>query len=291
MKTAVLDIGGTSIKAGIWTENSIKYFKEFPTNALGGGKLLMKRIISILEDYGEFDRIGVSTAGQVDSEKGIIRYANANIPGYTGMPIRDLLMRHFHVPIAVENDVNAAAVGEASLGAGCKEQDFLCLTYGTGIGGAIVMNHKIYKGSAFSAGEFGSIIIHADKFKENNIFAGSYEHFASTSALIKMIKEYNPRINNGKEVFEEISDPQIKQIVDHWITEIMYGLITLIYIFHPSCIIMGGGIMNQNYILEHLIPILYKNTMSSFHNVRLKKAQLGNCAGLIGAAYIASQLN
>ena len=94
----------------------------------------------------------------MNSKEGYIRYANENIPGYTGMRIRDILEEEFHVPVAVENDVNAAAIGEGRFGAGKDMEDFLCITYGTGVGGAVVIGKEIYRGDSFSAGEFLSLI-------------------------------------------------------------------------------------------------------------------------------------
>ena len=110
MKIAVLDIGGTAIKSGIWDGNEIGMFREWETRASEGGKALMERAKAILHGCGSFDAIGISTAGQVDTSAGKIHYANDNIPGYTGMPVREILEQEFHVPVAVENDVNAAAL-------------------------------------------------------------------------------------------------------------------------------------------------------------------------------------
>lgn len=159
---AALDIGGTSIKSGLWDGTRLLRTAEQDTNAKNGGAYVMERAIEILKSYQPFDAIGISTAGQVDSVRGCIRYANENIPGYTGMEVRRILEEEFHVPVAVENDVNAAAAGEAAFGAGKEEKDFLCITYGTGVGGAIVINGSVYTGSAFSAGEFGGILVHPE---------------------------------------------------------------------------------------------------------------------------------
>ncbi|MDE7068420.1 MAG: hypothetical protein K2O83_12350, partial [Schaedlerella arabinosiphila] len=91
MKTAVLDIGGTAIKSGIWDGKEIGMFREWETKASQGGKLLMERAKAILGTLGTFDAIGISTAGQVDTSAGKIHYANDNIPGYTGTPVKDIL--------------------------------------------------------------------------------------------------------------------------------------------------------------------------------------------------------
>ena len=110
MRIAALDIGGTSIKSGVWDGTMVYQWKETPTNASEGGVRLMERAKEILREYAPFDAVGISTAGQVDTEKGAIYYANENIPEYTGMEVRRIMEECFGVPVWVENDVNAAAV-------------------------------------------------------------------------------------------------------------------------------------------------------------------------------------
>ncbi|MDA3731139.1 ROK family protein [Niameybacter massiliensis] len=291
MRIVALDIGGTSIKAGVWKNNQLSEIKEYPTNAKAGGEAVVAKAISILKEYDEFDRIGISTAGQVDSVQGMIRYANENIPGYTGMKVKEILEGTFHVPVAVENDVNAAAIGEAAFGAGQGYDHFLCLTYGTGVGGAIVINKKIYTGAEFSAGEFGSMIVHPEDRKEGEYFSGCYEKYASTTALVAKAQAYDPTITNGRKLFERLDEDPIKQIVDEWIKEIMYGLVSLIHIFNPPCIVLGGGVFAQTYVVEKLEKMLYTNIMPSFRNVVLRQAELGNTAGLLGAVKLACTLD
>ena len=118
--TAVVDIGGTNIKYGFLPAGAQtpQFTKEAPTNAHLGGTALMETVQALLRALPAFERIGVSTCGQVDRQTGGIRYATDNVPRYTGTPVRSLLEEAFGVPVAVENDVNAAALGEAHFGAG-----------------------------------------------------------------------------------------------------------------------------------------------------------------------------
>ena len=104
MRIAVLDIGGTSIKSGIWNGNALEEQREWDTRAKFGGAYLMERVKEILHTYAPFEAVGISTAGQVDTVRGSIYYANDNIPGYTGRRVREILEREFRVPAAVEND-------------------------------------------------------------------------------------------------------------------------------------------------------------------------------------------
>lgn len=289
-RIAALDIGGTAIKSGIWTGDGMQEVREQDTNAKNGGGYVMDRVREILREYHDFSAIGISTAGQVDSSRGCIRYANENIPGYTGMQIRDILQQEFGVLVAVENDVNAAAMGEAYFGAGKQDPDFLCITYGTGVGGAIVIGGKVYTGSAFSAGEFGGILIHPEAREPGKPFSGCYEKYASTTALVHAAKKVDPELDNGRKIFAQMEKPQVKAVVDKWIDEIVCGLVTVIHIFNPSCIVLGGGVMAQPYVIEQVRIKTGQEIMESFGNVQLRPAELGNQAGLRGAAYLASIL-
>ena len=290
MKILVFDIGGTAIKYGICQDGHLEETKECPTEAFKGGPHILNTVCSLAEQYLPFDAIGISTAGQVNPEDGYIIYANSNIPNYTGTQFQKILQERFHVPVAVENDVNSAALGEAIFGAGKGKDSFLCLTYGTGVGGAIIENKQVYHGSSFSAGEFGAIITHAEeKLAGTDPFDGCYERYASATALVKMVSAVDPSLTNGRQIFANLERPEIKAVVNKWIDEIVLGLATLIHIFNPSCIVLGGGIMVQPYILEQIHARIPQMVMSSFAHVQISSAELGNSAGLLGAYYLASQ--
>ncbi len=290
MKILVFDIGGTAIKYGICQDGHLEETRECPTEASKGGSHILNTICQLAEQSLPFDAIGISTAGQVNPEDGFIIYANQNIPDYTGTQFQKILQERFHVPAAVENDVNSAALGEAVFGAGKGRKSFLCLTYGTGVGGAIIENGQVYHGSSFSAGEFGAVITHAEeKLSGTDPFDGCYERYASATALVKMVSEIDSSLTNGRQIFADLERPEIKAVVNKWIDEIMLGLTTLIHIFNPSCIVLGGGIMVQPYILEQIHVRIPQMVMSSFSHVQILSAKLGNSAGLLGAYYLASQ--
>lgn len=290
MKTIVLDIGGTAIKSGCFEDGILSDIREFPTEAHLGGAHVTARAKSIIAEYqkaGPFDRIGISTAGQVNPKEGSIIYANKNIPGYTGTNLKALMEQEFHVPTAVENDVNAAAIGEAHFGAGRNQTDFACLTYGTGVGGAIFAGGKLYSGSSFSAGEFGAIVTHPeDRRPEEDMFSGCYEKYASTTALVSRACALDSSLANGRIIFERKEEAAVKQLIDRWIMEIVYGLSTIIHMLNPSCVILGGGVMEQPYVLEQVQIKLQENIMPSFRHVQVRKAELGNRAGMLGAAVL-----
>lgn len=291
MNNLVFDIGGTSIKYGVCKDNTLTDIKEIPTQAERGGPHILETIISLIRPRTDYDAIGISTAGQVHAKEGYIIYANQNIPGYTGIRYKDTLEDLFSVPVAVENDVNAAALGEAVYGAGRDYEQFLMLTYGTGVGGAVIENKKVFHGSSYSASEFGAIITHSDaRLRGDDFFDGCYEKYASTTGLVRMMKEYRPELDTGRKIFSHLTDQTVMQIIDRWVDEIMLGLSTLTHIYNPSCIILGGGIMAQPLILQKIAEKKSRFIMPSFAHVHITAAALGNCAGVLGANYLAAQL-
>ena len=282
MRILCFDIGGTFIKYGLCDENFNLLEKDkIPTLAENGGQSIIERVIEIIEQYDSIDRVAVSTAGSTD-----------NIPYYTGMRVKSLIENKTGIPTFVENDVNSAALGEAHFGAAKGVSDFICLTLGTGIGGAIFLNNKLYKGSASSAGELGHMIIHSGGKQCTCGGEGCYECYASASALIKAVNKVSPVELNAFQIFEKenIEKPEIRSEIDKWIDEIIVGLVNIIYIFNPSMIVLGGGIMNEDYIIELIDRKIYTRLMDNFKNVKIVRPKLGNDAGMIGAAYEASKL-
>ncbi|WP_055108250.1 ROK family protein [Paenibacillus ihumii] len=286
MKILAADIGGTNTKLCICDEHgSIEQFQEYDTESRQGGPHVMARLMDKIAEYDAFDAIAISTAGQVDSEAGAIVFANSNIPDYTGMRVKDMLEERFHKPVKVENDVNAAALGEAFFGAARHLKDFLCLTFGTGIGGAIVIDRRVYKGANGVAAEFGHIMTHApaDFRGEGHYF---YEKYASTTALVQKARQIDPDCTNGKILFAKIKqgNEQLEQALHAWADEVAYGLTSIIHIFNPSAVIVGGGVMEQ----EDLVRLVEAKTrvfvMQSYKDVKILKASLGNKAGVLGAA-------
>jgi glucokinase len=291
MRILAFDIGGTAIKIGVINEKGeLLESKEVPTLAKEGGEALMNRILNIISDYKDIDRIGISSAGQIDTVKGTVIFANENLPGWTGMEIKKRIEDAYNIPVAVENDVNAAAIGEAFYGAARNNMSFLCLAYGTGIGGAIVENGQIYRGAKGSAGEFGHIITHVGGKDCNCGGKGCYEAYASTSALVnKFVSEMCLTEVNGRIIFSllEEGDEDAKKVVDEWLTEIIMGLVSLVHIFNPSLIVLGGGIMAQPYTIDYINKNIYEYIMPNYREVAFKAAELGNNAGILGAAHIA----
>ena len=281
-KYILIDIGGTSIKTAYY-DGELSKVKEYPTNAKKGVAVVIDTVKQIIESYNDYDAIGISTAGQVNSEEGYIIYANENMPGYTGTKWKQMLENEFKKPVYVENDVNAAALGEGLEGSASGKNNYLCLTYGTGVGGAIVIDSKVFHGASGSAGEFGAMLMHASKHVGKDPYAGGYEKYGSTTALVNKAISYNPDYNNGRIIMEHLDDQNVEKILDDWCNEIALGLTSLIHIFNPELVILGGGIMEQELVFNKVKEKVSGYIMPSFSCVELKQAKLGNKAGLYGA--------
>ncbi|MCM3478556.1 ROK family protein [Caldibacillus thermoamylovorans] len=283
-KFLVFDIGGTLIKYGVISENTRFFEKgEIPTEAHLGGKEVIKRVIKICEEYiksNDIKGICISTAGQVDSQKGEIIYASSLIPEYTGMPIKQILEDYFNIPVEVENDVNCAGLAESWVGKGKNARSMFCLTIGTGIGGSYIIDNKLHTGYSFSGGEIGYIPIEGSQFQE----------LASTRTLVRRVSELKgiPEDEmNGKKIFhlakqgDEICIQEIKRLVYY----LSKGIATITYMMNPEMIVIGGGITNQK---EYLYPLIMEELKKDIIPSILAKTKIEiagklNDAGMIGA--------
>lgn len=293
MNIITFDIGGTNIKYALCNEKfELSERNSIPTEASKGGQFIINKVIDIVESYKNIDRVAISTTGEVDSKNGIVLYSTNNIPYYTGMMVKKIIENKTGILTYVENSVNASAIGEAKFGAAKESKSFICLNFGTGIGGAIYINGENYKGEDSLAGEFGHIVTHAGGRPCICGGEGCYEQYASTNALTQAVEKATGKKLNGFEIFnkENFNDPEIRHEIDIWIDEIIIGLKNVIYSFNPSLIVLGGGIMSENYIIELIDRKIYKQLLENFRKVNIVNSKLGNDAALLGVAYKASQL-
>ena len=296
MGILVFDIGGTAIKYGIVSENfEILESNEMPTANEGeaaNAKIVLQNLDRVMAEYkGKYNAIGISTAGQVDFERGYIVYGTDNIPGFSDTDMRGIFEAKYGVPVAVDNDVNCACLGEAHFGAGRGSDYFICLTYGTGVGGAIYLNGDLLRGAKSAAGEFGHMMTHAGGAQCNCGRKGCYEAYASCRALTNKVSEHFGRYVSGREIYEPqmLEDPFIQQAISDWEDEIVNGLVSLSYIFNPPLIVLGGGIMSEEQLVNNIRKKLIESVGINYQSVQVEKAQLKNKAGMLGAAYIANE--
>lgn len=294
MKIMAFDVGGTAIKFGLVDENfEVLVSGEVPTNTYKDtDNMVVAALDAKLAEYaGQFDAIGISTAGQVDFANGVINDGVANIPNYNHSRLREIFETKYNVPVAVDNDVNCAAIGEAQFGAARGESDFLCLTYGTGVGGCIYINGDVYRGSKYAGGEFGHMATHKDGRPCTCGRIGCYEAYAACRVFTNAVSERMGKKMTGREIFKEenLKNPIIIDEIDKWENEIALGLRNLCYIFNPSLVVLGGGIMSEDLLIGHIREKVDAQLEPNYKHVRIEKAQLRNKAGTLGAAWLASE--
>lgn len=287
MKTVVVDIGGTAIKSGMFIYSKVIDQRTCETPAKQGADEVLRTVIEVISGYDDYEAIGISTTGQIHAKEGKVLFAGNNIPGYQGTELKQILEKRFQKPVFVENDVNAAALGEAYFGAGMGVDHFLCLTYGTGIGGGIILNGQVYRGAQYAAGEFGGILVHPEDRNEQDIFSGCYERYASVTALVNRAKEIDSTLDCGKAIMSRIQEPEIEAVVNRWIHEIAIGLVSLIHIFNPPLVLLGGAIMEQSAIICGVCNEVRPMLMEAYREVSIRPTLLGNAAGMYGMAHIA----
>ncbi|WP_353097329.1 ROK family protein [Tissierella praeacuta] len=300
---ACFDIGGTFIKYGVLDmEGNIIFKHKFPSPVEECKKQIpleiSKRIKELLNKYDIF-AVGISTAGKVDCDNGEVIFASENLPDYTGAKLsRDIKMLT-GLDCFIENDVNAAALGEYWKGAGKDIDNFVCVTLGTGIGAAIIINGKLYKGIKDGSGELGHMIINEDGEDCNCGWKGCYERYASTAALVRSyetIANLPSGTVTGKDIIDKVrcKDQLATEVYNKFLNHVVTGIINITHILDPGLIVIGGGISESgNLFFQEVNNIFMKLVMPSYGEyTRIVQAKLGNDAGLVGACYtVLSKLN
>lgn len=285
MNILTIDIGGTSIKSAIYDE-SAQLVRDLPaqdTQVTETGNNIAAQIVALTQSVQAdmpLDGVGISTAGMVDAERGIIVNAGPNIPAYKGTDLKGAIERECGVLCYADNDVNCAALGESWMGAGKDSHSVFCITVGTGIGGAILLNDQLWRGHNFSAGEVGYMMLPPD--------GEYYERVCSTSAMVRNYATLTGEQEvNGRIIFERAQkgEAQAQKIIDELVDNLAIGLLNGIYLFAPETVIIGGGIAEQRDMLEPKICAALKARIlnEGFLPKKIVCASLGNRAGMIGA--------
>ena len=283
MNILAIDIGGTMIKYGlVSSDGEILSTDKIETEAEKGLENILNKIDNIFKRYKENNPVGiaVSGTGQINGMIGKVIGGNPIIPNWIGTNLVKILEEKYNLPAVLENDVNCVALGEKWIGAGKDLSNFICLTIGTGIGGGIILNNQLFRGENFVAGEFGHILIKK----------GEFEQFASTTALIRLVKERTRKTLNGKEIFdlEKKEIVEYQEVISEWIENLTDGLSSIVYCFNPANMILGGGVIGQGEpLINRIKNSLFKKIGSQFkEKLNIIQAKLGNNAGMIGASYL-----
>ncbi len=281
MKVLCFDIGGTDIKYGI-IENEVFLMKgSMPTNYELGQESLSNRLIELTKELmkeHKFDGVGISCAGCVDFDYGKILVGPERIEEFNGWDFSELFKENCGLEVVADNDVNCFGVAEGTSGAAKKYSNYLTMTVGTGIGGAIVLHSEMWRGLNFKAAEFGRMLLEG----------GRYEEMASVSALIRKARLKGLKVGSGLDVFNlyDQKNPDAIEVVTNFYHNLAIGIANLTYIFNPEAIVIGGGISNRKTFATELKRELKKVMSPSFYEtVKVFNAEHGNDGGMLGAYY------
>lgn len=308
-----VDLGGTNIAVGVIDENNqIIGRGKIKTNAPRPAEEIVEDIVKAVflaaEDAGiekeQILSVGIGTPGTVNRQTGVIEFAN-NLQ-FHKLPMVAMLKELFDVPYALENDANAAALGEALAGAGKGKKSFVAVTLGTGVGGGIIWNGEVISGCNGAGGELGHTIICVDGEPCNCGRAGCWEQYASATALVRQTKaamkahpesemwnlcDGNIENAGGRTAFDAMrkGDKTGTDVVNTYIRYVAAGTTDIVNALQPEMICFGGGISNEGEtLLEPLRKIVESERYTKYSEIQTQicKATLGNDAGIIGAALL-----
>ena len=293
MRRAIgIDLGGTSIKGGLIDKegNILKRAKKDTRSARGRDEVL-QRISQVIDILMEDDVIGIAigSPGFIDSDEGKVLKVGGNIKGWAGTKIKaELEKKHPKKPIFVENDANVAAICEQWLGAAKEYDNFIMLTLGSGLGGAIyIKNHGLIKGHRYRGGELGHAIFIPNGRLCTCGQKGCVEQYISGNSVENIYEERAGFKKRGKDIFESIYYDKIANEVVHEFSHNLGIYITsLKNIFDPQGVVIGGGVINsKEYWWDKMIE-LYKSYCNDSEYMDIVPAEYLNDAGMIGAGKI-----
>ena len=303
-----IDIGGMTVK-GIVIDKSGSAVAEgsIATQSENGAEAMCANIASLISQLlhkadarkGDIAGVGIGCPGIIDSERGRVVFAgNISLSDY---PLAEQIEGRTGLKVKLTNDANAAALGEAKFGAASNYKNSILVTLGTGVGGGIVIDGKLFEGGKSAGTEIGHTVIVKNGLQCNCGRRGCLEKYASASALTEQTKEamkahkdsamwkgYDLSTACGKTPFDYCeSDEAAKLVVDGYISYLACGIINLANIFRPEVIMLGGGVSEQGERLTAPLQKLLDGELmggTDYAPVKIVKAALGSRAGAYGAA-------
>ncbi len=283
MKYIVLDIGGTFIKHAVMDENFVEELSgETPTKY--DPEEFLAQLVEVIKSYGEgYGGVAISMAGFINPETGENTDYGCS-ERFTKYNLKEKLAELTGYRISVENDSNCAALAESVIGAGKGRKTICAMTVGTGIGGAIITDGKLFRGKSFKAGEYGFALTGYERDEEGK-FVPRYAK--ATSVLSKRCTEALGREVNGRAVMEMLdSEPTVKAIYDEWLSDIAFCIGNVCVALDPEVFLVGGGISGSKRFMADLKAKVYEMFEKLEEYTEILPCSLGNNAGKAGALII-----
>ncbi len=282
-----IDLGGTAIKLGRFAPDgtclqSLTVATPQPATPEAVVAAMVDAIAQI--DPQHTIAIGVGTPGPADAAGRIAKVA-INLQGWHDVPLADWLEAKTSLPTIVANDANCAGLGEAWLGAGRRFQNLILLTLGTGVGGAIILDGKLFVGHQGAAGELGLITLNPDGPRCNSGNQGSLEQFVSVTAIRRRTAKEPAELG----ALAQAGDPDALTFWQEYGKDLGTGLTSLIYVLTPEAIVIGGGVSaSAEFFLPSVKAEIEQRVLpTSRIGLQILPAELGNSAGIVGAAKLA----
>lgn len=285
-----IDLGGTAIKLGRFSQDgTCLQALSIETPQPATPDAVVAAIVAAIDQIDperKAGAIGVGMPGPADATGRIARVA-INLSGWRDVPLADWLEQKTGRPTIVANDANCAGLGECWLGAGRWYRNVILLTLGTGVGGAVILDDKLFVGHHGTAGELGLITFNPDGPNCNSGNRGSLEQYVSVQAIRRRTGQ-EPEVMGSRAV---AGDPQALEFWQHYGRDLGAGLASLIYVLTPEAIIIGGGVSaSADFFFPAMqLEIEGRVLPSSRAGLQLLRAELGNQAGVVGAAKLAWQ--
>lgn len=284
MRAIGIDVGGTAIKFALVSDGEVLLRAQCPTPT-GDPPALAKAAAALIRENApdwEMLPIGFACAGDVDPKTGLVSADNL---GWRNVPLGSLLREALGRDVLLEQDTHAAMMAEWANGSLKGEKNALYLTIGTGVGGGAILDGRPYREIRRPGSEFGHMITHAGGEPCPCGERGCYERYASSAALVRRAKGYK----NAKEIVDAVqrNDPAILPIWESYIEEVCVGLVSLMAIFYPEVISIGGGISaSGDFLLNAILKGLshHEGYRKYYSHIRIRLADFGNDAGVLGAA-------
>lgn len=288
-----LDVGGTNVKYGILTEKGDILFKDkFPTEK--NKTAFLKSLENLINRYKteeNIEGVALSMPGVIDTKRGHLVTAGALFELYD-FPLKTELEKLTGLPVFIENDVNCVALAEKWLGNGKDSENFICLAIGTGIGGAIIINNKLYSGHRFGAGEFGFMLTNGISETDTRLSTLSLTSSVGAGIIDAYKREANVEDATGEEVFEkyESGEEIAVKVFKNFYKNLSVGIFNLIYSLDPEKVLIGGAISENKKVIKELNEYVLniKNAHRDMKNLELAKIEpckFNNDSGIIGALY------
>ncbi len=299
MKVLGVDLGGTNVAMGVVREDGeILAKKTIQTKVEEGFESVVERIseaaAKLLNKVGGVSRIGIGSPGSIDHTRGVVRFS-PNFPGWIDVPLAREIEKRLKIKVTIENDANAFVMGEKWFGKGKGYTHIIGLTLGTGVGGGVIIDGRLLRGHKGIGGELGHVIVDPNGYQCGCGNHGCLETIASATGISRLAREWKRRYPqsvistfSAKEVMDAAKngDALGLKVLNLVSSALGTALGSLIHIFNPQIIVIGGGVSRAGDILLSSVKMRTReNVMESFWDTyEIVLSDLVDDAGIYGAA-------